>query len=193
VSDQQRYGTDAGLGERQIHTPPAETLIEVRFGATADTVSVGFEVPIPDSRLRVKISVLFVPDSDQDLDADPVTDLAATLYLGAADYEVAGINGRRVLTTDVLRDADGNVIHSSAPLAIPEDPGLSGFSQEFVTSGDTILGTLVSGQNGPSGRWILQVRYQPEGQRLHECDWSNAIRRCNPRREGAMGLLTTPE
>ena len=186
---EQRYGTDAGLGERQIHVPPAETLIQVEFGATPETTSVQFEVPTPDSRMRVKLSVLFVRDPDE---TDPVTDLGATLYLGAGDYDISGLDGRLSLTTDILRDAAGDVVHSSAPLAIPEDPGLTGFSQEFVTSGDTIMGTLGTGQNGPAGRWILQVRYQPEGQRLHECDWSNAIRRCNPRRIGAMGLLTTP-
>ena len=185
--DEQRYGTDAGLGARQIHTPPAETLVKVLSTAESEeTTEVRFLVPTPDSRLRVKVSVLFVKLPNQ---SGPVTDLGATLYLGAADQEVAGFQGDRIPTTDVLHDAAGAVVHQSTPLAIPEDPDLQGFSQEFVTAGDDIIGILTTGCDGPSGFWILQVRYQPDGQRLHDCDWSNAIRRCTPVRLGAMGAV----
>src|SRR4051812_29610534 len=129
------YGSEAGTGARQIHEPAPDTLIDVTANPGDPTrVSVDFEVPLPDSRLRAKISLLFVPTAGQTL---PATDLEATLYLGAAEYERAGYDGRRVLVTDVMHDAAGAVVHQSAPLVIPEDVGLSGFSQEFVTAADT--------------------------------------------------------
>lgn len=181
------YGREAGTSERQIHLPPPEALIEVSPVPTSpDRAAARFEVPTPDSRMRVKISILFVPWGDQTL---PVTDLEATLYLSSNDFERAGYDGRRIPTTDVLLDVNGDVVHRSAPLVIPEDPDLQGFSQEFVTAGDTIVGELTSGQDGPGGVWLLQVRYQPDGQRLTDCDWTLSIRQCNPQRLGPLGVL----
>src|SRR5205085_853264 len=99
---EQRYGSDTGLGARQIHEPPAETLIQVQSAATADTVSVQFEVPTPDARMRVKVAILFVALAGE---TDPVTDLGATLYIAGADFERAGFDGRRIPTTDVMLDS----------------------------------------------------------------------------------------
>lgn len=172
-------GTPAGEPQVWYGDRPAITLGKVTYNIESSaTATAKFRVFTPDSRLKVKVSVLFVKDSPDD--PSPVTAHAATLYLGSEDKDASGKFGGSLLTTDILRNVDGDVIHQSAPLAIPEDAGLAGFSQEFLTSGDSILGILAQGEPlGPSGMWVLQVRYQPDGQRLCDADWEWLKRKCH--------------
>jgi hypothetical protein len=141
-----------------------------------DTATVKFRIYCPDSRLRVKASLIFLRDDPSDT-TDPVTDLGATLYIGEEEHDRSGKLGTEVICTDVLRDSSGNIIHQSAPLAIPEDVGLEGFTTEFVTAADQLLGIFTTGQEGPSGHWVLQLRFQPDGQRLCDSDWDFVCRK----------------
>lgn len=140
--------------------------------------SVKFRIYTPDSRLRVKLSCIFLRD-DPSSAAQPVTALGATLYVGEEEHDYSGKLGADVICTDVLRDATGTVVHQSAPLAIPEDVGLEGFTTEFVTAADSLVGVFTSGQEGPSGHWVLQLRFQPDGQRLCDQDWDYVCRKCH--------------
>lgn len=150
-------------------------------GATASSA---FRIYTPDSRLRVKLTVLFVRDNPATF-ASPVSDLDATLWIGEEEHAVFG-SGADLPCTDVLRDSSGNVVHQSAPLAIPEDPGLEGFTTEFVTAADSLVGKFTTGRNGPSGIWAVQLRFQPDGQRLCDQDWDFVCRKCH-------GLLLGPQ
>ena len=69
---------------------------------------------------------------------------------------------------------------STAPTSLPKNPGLSGYSKEFVTAGDAIQGllTLASGF-GTGGSVVLQARWQPDGQRLPADEWDEVSRLCS--------------
>ncbi len=142
-----------------------------------ETATAYFRIYCPDSRLRVKASFLFLQDDPNQSDEGFVTDLDAKIYIGEEEHDRSGKLGAGVLCTDVLRDAAGAVIHQSAPLSIPEDVGLSGFTVEFVTAADQLWGFLTTGQEGPSGHWTMQLRFQPDGQRLCDEDWDYVQRK----------------
>lgn len=178
------YGFRSGLGPVQIHYAEAITLARVTGSAETPHLSVAsrFRIETPDGRLRVKISTLFVR-ADGDPTTRLVSNLGATLYVGEEENDHSGYRGGKVLCTDVLRDAAGNIVHQAAPLAIPEDVGLEGFSFETVTAADSLLGLFTtsngSGANaGATGIWVAQARFQPDGQRLHDDDWDYVIRNC---------------
>ena len=112
-----------------------------------------------------------------------VSNLGATLYMGEEESDRSGYIGSKIIANDILRDAAGNLIHQSAPLPIPEDPGLEGWSQELVTAADSLIGIFTTsnsrgGVAGATGYWILQARWQPDGQRLADCDWDHVVRGC---------------
>jgi hypothetical protein len=134
-------------------------------------------VYVPDSRLRVKISLTFVRDNTGNA-STPVTNLGATVYMGAEEQDRSGKNGAFLLVTDILREDDGTVVHQSTPLDIPENAGLDGFSWEFVTAADSVL-VVFTTNAGINGHWVLQVRYQPDGQRLSDDDWDYVKRQCH--------------
>jgi len=178
------YGYRAGTGPVQVHySDPGEVLANVvGDGAVPQEGTARFRVETPDSRLRVKVSLMFIRSQSGSLSA-PVSGLGATIYMGEEETDDSGYRGGKVLCNDILRDSAGNLIHQSAPLAIPEDPGLDGWSQELVTAADSLLGIFttansVGGAAGPSGAWIIQARWQPDGQRLHDDDWDSVVRNC---------------
>jgi hypothetical protein len=163
---------------------PAITLGHVTSGE-GDTASAKVRIFTPDSRLRVKVSLFFLLDNPTD--TNPVTNLGASLYLGEEEHDYSGKTGADFICTDILRDSAGNVIHQSAPLPIPEDVGLQGFTQEFVTAADSIIAIFRTGNGtllapAPSGHWVMQVRYQPDGQRLAPEDWDYVKRKCHATR-----------
>lgn len=165
------YLTDAGSA--QVETDEL-TLGRVHGIFGPDTVR--FRAMNPDSRVRLKITVAYVRDSGSPAS---ILTMPTTLYLG--EEEQLKKLGRRVLCTDILRDVAGNVIHQSAPLTIPEDAGLEGFTTEFVTAADSVLGIFTT-QSDPggtfSGHWVVSARWQPEGQRLCNEDWEFVRRKC---------------
>jgi hypothetical protein len=139
------------------------------------TASIKFRVPIPDSRLRVKISLLFVFKAGTMPEAPSSVSLAAgaaTLWLYEADQEDAGATGNTIPCTNV----EGS---SAVPTPIPTPGtgstavGLAGYSREFITAGDYIEGVFSTGYNGFLGTWVLQLRYQPDtGQRFNDIEWA---------------------
>lgn len=139
------------------------------------TLTTRFRALNPDSRVRLKLSVLYVNDQNNQT---TILGMPTTLYLG--EEEQARKNGKRILCTDILRDSAGNVIHQSAPLTIPEDAGLNGFTIEFVTAADSILGIFSTASPAGLfvGHWVVQARWQPDGQRLCPEDWDAVRRKC---------------
>lgn len=185
------YGKPAGVSRVQIFEPPNMPITHlVSASGEGARQTTRFRVLTPDSRLRVKISIFFLKDSSAG--TDPISDMGATLYLGAEENDRSR-EGSAVLVTDILRDSTGAIVHQSSPLVIPEDAGLAGFSQEFVTAADSILGIFTCGSalgtDIGSGQWIAQVRYQPDGQRFDDEDWDRTIRRCGLSLLGLRGSV----
>lgn len=163
------YLTDADPS--QVET---DMIVIARISNIQASMTTRFRAMNPDSRVRLKIAVLCT--FDQNAQSSILT-MPTTLYLG--EEEQSRKNGKRILCTDILRDAAGNVIHQSAPLTIPEDAGLNGFAIEFVTAADSILGIFTtSSPGGFLGHWSVQARWQPDGQRLCPEDWEAVRRKC---------------
>lgn len=163
--------------------PQFKTLIEDSLGGDADTKTVKFWVPVPDSRLRVKITVLFAFRAASQVATDAV-DLTGTshLWLSDTEDEDAGATG----TTNPAVNIEGT---QAAPTAIPATIGLTAYSREFQTSGDRIQGVFSTSSNGFKGSWVLQLRYQPvAGQRFTLDEWEEIKALCRPIVSPAGGL-----
>jgi hypothetical protein len=138
------------------------------------TPQVVFRVPVPDSRLRVKISVLFAFVAGQQTSSPDLSPGGATLWLSAADDDDSGSTGTTLTETNL----EGT---QAAPTAIPFTPGLVGYSREFITSADYIEGVFKTAHNGFNGYWVLQLRYQPDtGQRFSTEEWEAIVGYCKP-------------
>jgi hypothetical protein len=159
-------------GKRQILIPQP-IILGTQSNSGEGTASAEFRVQVPDSRTRVKVSVIFNPD----LPVFPIdiSGQGATLLMLEEDEGYGGkFSGFLPLTTIVATFPGGT------PLALPANPGLSGYSQEFVTAADAIHGFLSwNAGGGLVGRWVLQTRYQPDGQRLPDEDWEETKQLCN--------------
>lgn len=128
-----------------------------------------FKVPIPDSRLRVKLSILYILPGNT-----AVSNLSSTLWLREADEDASGVTGALI----PLADIEGT---SAAPTAIPSNTALLGYSREFISAADYIVGTFAT-LLAPSalGSWVLQCRYQPQAVRFTDEEWEEIAANCNP-------------
>ncbi len=146
----------------------------VTFTSGTGTGSIDFKVPVPDSRLRVKVSVMFIPEAGDVGDSG----LIATLWLRECELDVSGVAGSMVPTANI----EGSESGTPGPTAIPIATGLQGYSREFITAADYIVGTLDVSDGGPSpgGSWVLQCRYQPQSVRFSEEEWNEIEPNCNP-------------
>lgn len=159
-------------GQRQILIPQP-VILGTNTGGEAAT-GAQFRVQVPDSRLRVKTSVIFVP-------ANPVfpvdiSGFAATLFLAEEDECYGGAYSGYAPLVPII---PGTTI--AAPFALPAG-GLMGYSIESTTAADAIHGWLTwQSNNTPAlvGQWILQTRYQPDGQRFTDEDWADTKLLCN--------------
>ncbi len=152
-----------------------DTLVIAKVHGAFGPDTAKFRAMNPDSRVRLKITVAYV---DEQAAVSSILAMTTHLYLGEEEH--LATRGRRVLCTDILRDSTGTVVTQSSPLVIPEDAGLQGFTTEFVTAADSILGifdTLSAG--GRDGWWIVNARWQPDGQRLCDGDWEFVKRKCH--------------
>lgn len=177
------YGYRGGQGPIQVHHSPPIVLGHVTGdGEVIGTAAREARVLCGESRVNVKLSLMFVRDDGADSGSSPTVDaLGATLYVGEEEDATGGQRQGKILCNDIIRDAAGNLIHKSAPLPIPEDPGLDGWSQEFETSADSLkvlftTATGGAGTPGPSGTWMAKARFQPAGQRIRDEDWDHVIR-----------------
>lgn len=132
---------------------------------SAGSGSVDFYVNNPDSRLRVKTTLMYVPKESLAIPTD-ITTGVHQLYMGVSEIDDSGSRGCLIPVGDLV----GTL---AAPITIPANANLMGYSREFVTAGDVIWGRLTTTYMfNKEGRWMLQVRYQPDGQRLCPADWA---------------------
>jgi hypothetical protein len=154
-------------GYRQIYVQGA-TLATFRTGTEGNFTLPDFKVMTPDSRLRVKVTILFTGDGI--IFPTPL----ATLALVELEQDYTGSSGTLVESVAVDPPAPGGTI--SLPLA----PGLLGYSREFVTAGDAIQGSIVLAPGfGAGGEVVIQARWQPDGQRLPAEEWDEIVTFCS--------------
>lgn len=163
-------------GPRQLWVPPARNLV-IFNGVTTGSKSVRFRVPTPDSRIRQNVALLGIPDPGGS--ATFLGGKALTLLLQSVADAIQG-----GMTVPVTSLPDSSV---GTPFAIPENSSLGGFAYESVTIGDAIEGEVTADGTADAikGRLVLQVRYQPDGQRLPWDEWREIVAQCNP------GLLSS--
>jgi hypothetical protein len=148
--------------QRYIPRPVTLAAIIAGEGISKD---VNFQIPFPDSRLRVKTSIMF-------RGADPALNPTATLWMYEADIDDSGAQGDDIPLVDIVGT-------SAAPLSIPANVGLRGYSREFVSAADYVNGRLTVNDE-ISGYWVLQTRYQPQSVSFSPEEWNLIIAHCNP-------------
>jgi hypothetical protein len=155
--------------DHQFYQPQTMVLLGTTTASGVLTASTTFQVRTPDSRLRTKIGLLFVPT---DGGSHVISAAAPTLWLYEGEEDISGATGVIV---------NGNNIEGTqaAPTAIiPVGSGLTGYAREFVTSADWIVGTFTTSSNGfTSGAWYLKTRYQPDAVRFDPKEWDAIIRK----------------
>lgn len=164
-----RYGANSAL---QKHTPQPTTLVTILDNAAVPSnASVYFRVPTPDSRLRVKVSVLFIPPAG-DLNEFDITGFA-NLWIAELETDMSGVSGRELPCTNI----EGT---EALPTAVPASSPLLGYSREFVSAADMIQGKFTILSNMTLGSWVLQTRYQPDSVRFTDEEWDELVRQCQP-------------
>ena len=164
-----RWGENAAV--QKIRTNPI-TMVTVKDSAAVPAnASVYFRVPIPDSRLRVKVSVLFIGPAGNQLEYSIAT--FANIWLFETEDDTSGVAGRTIPTTNL----EGT---EAAPTAIAADAPLLGYSREFASAADNIEGKLTILNNITLGTWTLQTRYQPDAVRFTNEEWDEIARGCQP-------------
>jgi hypothetical protein len=170
------------FGPRQFYVP--KRIVPIVFTGAAEKAggTAQFRVDVPDSRVRVKLSVLCVPPYGGALDF--ASTYGMTLWLGAVDDDSSGANaGVGIPITNVMDPIGGVPVTQAAPAPFPAD-GLSGYSREFVTAADGIEGIIVVPPVPVApivGVVSVQARFQPDPQRLPWAEWDEIRRECRLR------------
>jgi hypothetical protein len=161
------------------YEPPWKPLITFT-GAASGTPQKRFQVPIPDSRLRVKISVIFVPDPG--LPPDAGSGAVPTIWLYEAEKDRSGATGINIPCTNI----EGT---QAVPTAFGT-AGLGGYSREFVSAADYIEGVVAATfGSGAFGSFVLQCRYQPNAVRFTDQEWNKITNACSPRVMGGAFVI----
>jgi hypothetical protein len=152
-------------GPRQFYSPPP-ILLGAEPGEEGILGPIHIRVPIPDSRCRVKISVIFFPAQGTTIPDDLA--LEGTIWMAAYEEDQKGVSGSSGRTSPVT-DLVGS---KNAPVQFPASQGLAGYSREFVTAADWIEADItIGGVADASGHWVLQTRIQPDAVTLDWREW----------------------
>lgn len=150
--------------------PKAVVLGRATGGGSGNPFIAYPEIPFPDSRLRVKVSFLFIPDQGQEGAVGN-----ASIWLAEADVDDSGMRGDNVPLANIIPG-----ITQAAPLVIPATAPLQGYTREFVSAADYITGELTIRDNGVKGYWTMQTRYQPYSVSFSPEEWGLITAQCNP-------------
>jgi hypothetical protein len=177
-----------GYRSRQFHAPKGQVLSD--FGAVGTGTAV-FRVPLPDSRVRCKVTLLYdpVPKTTNLALPQDITGVTHSIWMALEDVSFAGRQDAPVPVQNVVvNPTTGLLVTRAAPLVIPSDPGVMGFSREFVSAGDSLYGELVTGYVAAvPGRWMLYCRYQPDGLYLPPDEWQEVVGLARPQVIVAVG------
>jgi hypothetical protein len=158
---------------RQLLIAPPAVLLNSSGSSEASVPELSpFRVMVPDSRLRTKVAIIFSPTPPYP-DPFDITGLGATLHLYDSEQDYGGASAALLPAVDLVGT-------TAAPVAIPRSAGLLAWSKEFVTAGDAITGNLqLANITGFVGRVVIQARWQPDGQRIPDDEWSEIERLCS--------------
>lgn len=169
-----------GKRQQKVAAEPVMlALLANGLGGGAKTVD--FSVSIPDSRLRTKIAVVFLPIQETgafNTGGNILLDAAQSLWLASREKDLSGRRGCMMTVNNIVGTA-------SAPVSIRGDANVCGFSGEWVTAADEIFGRITVNGNTYGGRWMLQASWQPDGLYLPCDEWEWIASQCTTRAETA--------
>lgn len=186
MSDLGFEGPTAGEGPRQFEVARRRELVRFNSGAGGAGGTVRFRVMTPDARLIAKVSLVGCS-----IGTGPGSVVLAgrgmTLWLAAVEEDQAR-GGRYIPVTDLAGSTQ------AAPINLPANSALGGFSREFVTSADAIEGEITvpaQAPGGVQGSLFLQTRWQPAAFRLMPwAEWDEVRRQCKS--DPLTDLLNVP-
>lgn len=155
--------------------------------ATQTTVhpAAKFFVRTPNVRCRTRVTVFLVPDSITTAD-DPDANVNTTIIAGTGTLWVC----ERELGLGVVKQVpvDNVVGTGAAPLAIPTDTRLWGYSFEIETNGQELAGVFTPPNTAAaptsSSKWHVSCRYESV-QRLSDQEWNQFL--------GQYGIRVSPD
>ena len=187
--DAQSLAQEAGVrefnGPQMIYRPKPRKLV------AATGVGAGWSgrvrVQVPDSRCRIKLSVIFFPKAGK-----PIPNALkhiGSIWVAGYDEDTDGISGSAG-TTQPVQDVEGSEAAAGTdpgPTAFPVTQGLAGYSREFVTAADWLEAVVTIGSNAlVVGQWVLQTRLQPDAGALFSWqEWDQIRRNFDPQAFGS--------
>lgn len=166
-------------GPRQILVP--KRILLATFGAAGGAGGVvGFRVETPDARVRCRVSVVGIPTPG--VAVDFCFGKGLKIWLGELDDDQSGTSGVGVPVTNIIPNTVPGGVPRTTPLAFPVTAGLGGYSKEILTIGDAVEGEITipaQGATALTGSLVLQMRYQPDQQRLPWPEWDEIRRQAN--------------
>jgi hypothetical protein len=155
------------------------TLMQFAGSVEGAIGAVAFRVEVPDSRLRVKISIIGKPTAGNG--SSFIGTKGLTLWLRAVEDSIQG--GDAVPVTNLWGTSatpgpiPGELDNTGTPVAVTT---LGGFSKEFVTAADAIVGTInyPAAVDTDTGLLLLQVSYVPEPFRVPAEEWREIEGQC---------------
>lgn len=166
---------------RKVHYPKSVVLTDLN--GIPDAGPAIFRVPLPDPRVRALVTVVY--DLLPGISATPPVYSplgATTLWLGLEQYTDGRQNSPIPVGDLITNPTTGLLVPRSSPLSIPTNAGLMGWSQEFVSIGDQVLGEVFTTYSAtPKGRWMLFTRYAPEpGYNPSDDEWLEIVGLATP-------------
>lgn len=145
----------SGRGPRQAWQPTRVPFARLSTSGAGGVAR--FRVTTPDPRLRVRISVLAVPDNRRAPATAVLSGRGCTLWPVAMEQDLE--RGLWVPVSDVIPD-----VTSAAPQDLPEEPGLAGWSREFSTIADAVdvVVNIPPQEGGETGRLVAQAMFMPQ-------------------------------
>ena len=131
-----------------------------------------FSIRTPSAQVRTKISVNFEPAAG--VAAYPnITVAGNTIWVAAADDSRGGASSTDIPNSSVEGRRGAPTPFPSTLVAgvVTIDPGLLGYSREFVSSSDYLIGEVNLPPAGIAGAWMLIVTVQPDGVVLPDDAW----------------------
>lgn len=189
MSDASNESATSPEGPRQFEVPRRIPIIQWLGGAGSDTQQdVYVRLTTPDARLIQKLTLLASAVGT----APASTVLAGrnlTLWLYTEEKD-EGRGKKMVPVTDLAGST------SAAPIALPANANLGGFSREFVTTADAIGGRIripAQAPGGVQGTLFLQARFQPNAFRLMPwAEWQEVRSQCKIELVGRSGPIVIP-
>jgi hypothetical protein len=167
MSRNARNGCDTSACQKYI--PRVKPL--VTYGTSGATrKSVTARIPVPDSRLRVKLSVLFISTANEN--PPDIIAAGATIWVYETENDISGVKGGTIIANNI----DGT---AAAPTAVANVAPLMGYTREFVTAADNIEFVFSTGNPGQFGTWVLQCRFQPDSVRFTHAEWDELTAACS--------------